>query len=116
MKTFRRSALPALALVFMLPVLTGCEQGRTPEERLYREHCAKCHGIDGSGNTPAYMGDQYADLTDEFWRTGGSETAIRGAIRGGVFGKMPGYPQLTDQEVNSLVKYVRTLRPPGTSR
>jgi mono/diheme cytochrome c family protein len=108
--------LPALLLVFLLPVLTACDRGRTPEERLYRDYCAKCHGLDGSGNTPAYMGEQYADLTDDIWRAGGSEYAIRGVIRGGVFGKMPGYPQLTDQEVDLLVKYLRTLRPPGSSR
>ncbi len=103
-------------------VLAGCEGmvdvfvKRPPDEKLWRKHCAKCHGIDGSGNTPAYMGNAYADLRDDVWKAGGSETSIRRVIREGVFGEMPGYSQqLTAKEVDLLVGYVRRLRG-GSSR
>ena len=120
MRTPRRSILLGLEILLLaagLLAMTACETGRTPEERLYRKHCSQCHGIDGSGNTPAYMGDPYADLTDEFWRSGsGGDDSVRRVIREGVFGKMPGFTQqLTGPEVEGLVKHMRSLRS-GTAR
>ena len=103
-------------------VLAGCENledifvKRPPDEKLWRHHCAQCHGIDGSGNTPGYMGNSYADLRDNVWKTGSGDSTISRVIREGVFGEMPGFGrQLTDKEVQLLVGYVRKLRT-GSSR
>jgi len=110
------------ALVLAAVVLAGCEDmvdvfvKRPPDEKLWRKHCVQCHGVDGSGNTPGYMGNSYADLRDDSWRTGGSEISIGRVIREGVFGEMPGFrQQLTPQEIDLLASYVRRLRS-GSSR
>jgi mono/diheme cytochrome c family protein len=114
-----RGFAAGLALTVSALALTGCEDlfvQRSPGEKLWRKHCATCHGINGSGNTPAYMGNVYADLTDNVWKAGGSETSIRGVIRNGVFGEMPGFArQLSPQDLDLLVRYMRTLRS-GSSR
>ncbi len=116
----KRFALLLLAVV----VLAGCEDlvdrfsNRPPEEKLWRKHCAQCHGLNGSGNTPGYMGNSYADLTDGTWHSGGGgESSIRQAIRQGVFGEMPGFSreQISEKELDLLVGYVRRLRG-GSSR
>ena len=82
---------------------------RAPGEKVWRKHCAECHGIDGAGNTPGYMGDTYADLTDNLWRTGGNDGAMESVITSGVFGKMPP-TQLTPGELRAVVAYVHELR------
>ena len=105
-----RVAVPALLLA---PFFAGCEH-YSPEETLWRKHCADCHGIDASGNTPRYMGNQWADLLDNSWKSGsGDEYSIAAVIREGVFGEMPANTQLSDQEVSQIVDWLFHLRGEG---
>ncbi len=105
--------IPAFALLLAAGLtLTACDQlvSRTPGERLWRQRCAKCHGLDGAGNTPRYMGDPYANLLDDGWRTGGDRYSLENVIREGVFGKMPANPDLTVEEMRDLLTHLRQLR------
>ncbi len=113
-----RHALFTLALVGAV-VLGGCDilLRRSPGEKVWRKHCAECHGLDGAGNTPRYMGETYADLTDDLWKAGGSDGAMEQVIVQGVFGKMPA-TQLNKDEMRAVISYVHELRGergPGTS-
>lgn len=73
---------------------------------LFERSCAVCHRSDGSGsgNRPAIgVGSNAVDLTDE---------QIAGVIRAGP-GVMPSFQRLTDEQVDSLVAYVRSLQGEG---
>ena len=94
-----RLLLAALALL----LLSGCA---TPNdllgEDLYVRSCAACHALDGNGGLGLEIGtgsNTDLNLTDE---------QIANVIRVGP-GNMPGFPRLTDEQIASLVAYVRSL-------
>lgn len=82
-----------------------------PGERLWRKHCAQCHGLDGSGNTPSYLGEVYADLLDNTWHTAAPDRgSLDAVVREGVFGKMPAFDHLSRDEMRDLLDYLAELR------
>ncbi|MEP7010327.1 MAG: c-type cytochrome [Acidobacteriota bacterium] len=117
----RRTRLPlafavclAAAMVGMMS-LAGCNQlfpHRSPGEVLFRKHCSECHGVDARGNTPRYMGNAYADLRDNTWRTAAAdEGSIEALIETGVFGEMPAFgSQLSADEIRQVTYYLQVLR------
>lgn len=112
MKRRLLSVTSAMALAAAGLAVAGCDlidPPRSPGEKLWRDNCAKCHGADGSGNTPAYMGNSAADLTDDYWKHGGAPEDIANTIRDGVFGEMPPNKGFSEQDVKLLTKYVLSL-------
>lgn len=104
-----RAAL--LAVILLAGLAAGCDElmpGRSEGEKLYRKHCAKCHGNNAAGNTPRYMGNPWADLTDDHWKTGGDRTSLEGVILYGE-GEMPGV-ELSHEEVLAIINHLRELR------
>jgi cytochrome c oxidase cbb3-type subunit III len=90
--------------VLLVVVATGCStsEANLIGEDLYVHSCAMCHGLDGRGGIGVDIGaDSNADLnlTDE---------QISGVIRVGP-GNMPAFSRLTAEQVESLVRYVRSL-------
>jgi cytochrome c len=109
-----RTVVAAWIAVLALVAGAGCKDlfpHRSPGETLWRKHCAECHGLDGAGNTAQYMGNPWADLTDDHWKTGGGdESSFESVVRDGVFGEMRGFPELSHQEIVTLYEYLRVLR------
>jgi mono/diheme cytochrome c family protein len=69
---------------------------------LYDRSCAACHGVDGSGgigNEIDAGSNTDLNLRDE---------QIAGVITVGP-GNMPGFSRFTDEQVDSLVQYVRSF-------
>ena len=74
---------------------------------LWAQHCASCHGKDGSGNTT--MGKKLG-VKDYTKSQSFSDAEAANVITNGK-GKMKAYKgKLSDADVKALVAYVRTLK------
>jgi mono/diheme cytochrome c family protein len=82
---------------------------RTAAE-LYTKHCASCHGKDGGAKTLKAKFNHARDLTDPVWQERASDERLFNTIMKGKE-KMPGFSKkLSEQEIESLVSYVRGLK------
>lgn len=73
-------------------------------EKLFRAHCAVCHGLDGSG--PRGAG---SDLTKGEFRHGGSDAKLRETISEGIDGTDMTGIFFDGRQLWQIVAYVRTL-------
>jgi ubiquinol-cytochrome c reductase cytochrome c subunit len=95
------------------------QEGRLGEgQRVYQEHCASCHSTTGIGGAmlihpdPDEPRDTKGIVIPGFERSSGPEIAA--AVRAGP-GSMPvfGPRAITDEELNSLVRYMLYLKDPS---
>lgn len=81
---------------------------RTAAE-LYAKRCASCHGKDGRAKTFKAKFNHARNLADSEWQANVSDERIFNSIMNGK-GKMPAHgKKLSEQEIDSLVSYVRDL-------
>jgi cytochrome c oxidase cbb3-type subunit 3 len=98
----------------LLPVL-ACDEmlvKRSAGEKLYRENCADCHGLDARGHTIRYMGNPRANLTDNDWKYGGGDSvAIQTVLLQNLVERHPSSLQrLQTKEVKEIANWVLHLR------
>lgn len=86
----------------------------TGGKQLFGLNCSSCHGVNGEGvSAPALNSQQFL--------TGATDQQIQGIIAGGVPGTaMPAWLNeyggpLTDQEIQEIVAYLRSLEPTAPS-
>jgi len=127
MNRFLKSILKCSALIVALAFLlvpigitrgafqrTTLSQVKRADE-LFARNCARCHGADGSGDTP--LGHLYKapDFTDsDWWKKNSSISTtrnLRSIITRGKAG-MPAFgKKLSASEINLLIRRVRRFRP-----
>ena len=124
----RRLRVPGFVLLSVL-IFGGCskpseEYAPTPDESashagetIFQTRCFVCHGREGKGDGPAStgLGATVRDLTNPSWQESTSDETIRSVIRNGaqaVGGSAAMTPNrdLSDVQVQSLVRYIRALR------
>lgn len=77
---------------------------------VYNSKCAKCHGRDGRSKTTRGRLTHSRDLTKGDWQDDVSDERIYNSISNGK-GKMPAFKKkLSDNDINSLVSYVRSFK------
>ena len=76
--------------------------------------CAKCHGVDGKGETKAGKKAEVKDMTDAKWQASFTDdkafTSIKDGIKDGDKIRMKPAEGLSDDEIKTLVAYVRTFK------
>lgn len=85
---------------------------------LFAKRCAICHGETGAGDGVAakFISPPPRDLTREslkaYRQQGGPSEGLRHVIRSGIGGTaMPRFGALTEEEMDALVAFVRSIRP-----
>ena len=77
---------------------------------IFNDKCAKCHGRDGRAKSLHAKHVHARDLTSADWQNDVSDERIFNSISNGK-GKMPSFrKKLSENDINSLVTYVRRLR------
>lgn len=71
-------------------------------ERLFRLHCAECHGLDGQGGVGP-------DLTRGMYRHGDTDEALYRTISQGVVGTPMPATTLSTRQLSQIIRYVRGL-------
>jgi len=88
---------------------TGVAGDETATVKAFTEQCAMCHGADGSGRSA--MGKK---LKIKDWHDGKTLNSMTDAdglkvIRSGKE-LMPGFPELTEDQLKAMLEYVRTFQ------
>jgi mono/diheme cytochrome c family protein len=128
---FVRGAAPALLGLLWLACQTGCSKPPKPEaqvpaqppidsrvgEEIFQTRCFVCHGRTGVGDGPSAqgLGAHVRDLTVPDWQNASTDASIAQVIRNGAKAiggnpAMPPNPDLSDAQIQSLVRYIRQLR------
>jgi mono/diheme cytochrome c family protein len=77
-------------------------------KRLFTENCVRCHGDDGQGKTTTGAMLDAPNFTEEkFWQEDVKDERLANSIRNGKAGMPRFEKKLTDQQIASLIKYVR---------
>jgi mono/diheme cytochrome c family protein len=106
MRSMSRGLLVVLAAVFALSTWTFAADASAD---LYKSKCATCHGTEGKGDTAMGKTMKVKDLaSDEVQKQ--SEADLTTILEKGKK-PMPGYEgKLTKEQIDGLVKYVRSLK------
>jgi mono/diheme cytochrome c family protein len=95
------------------PVLMSPQSIAVGKE-LYTKNCRGCHGPEAKGEGPMAPKDSHpSNLTDQEWTRGSSDGEIFAVLRDGAGPKfvMKGYKaRMTDQEMWSIVNYLRSIK------
>ena len=90
----------------------GSAEARTRGGRLFREHCALCHGERGDGHGVRREGltRKSRDFTNAAWRESTSPRHVFYAIReGSQSTPMPSWKALSEQDAWDMTAYVLSL-------
>jgi mono/diheme cytochrome c family protein/uncharacterized membrane protein len=104
-------AEPPRSLQRPIPQLSASENPEhSAVEALYRRHCVKCHGSDGTGNKKRSRWPEIPDFTDASWQARRTNAELTESIMDGKGSAMPPLGEdLGEEQASGLVVYVRAF-------
>ena len=81
-------------------------------KQVYQRRCASCHGLNGEGGAGNDLIGPAPNLVDAMWEHGSTDGEIFSVIKNGVppdFMMVPWKDELKDEEIWSVVNYLRSL-------
>ena len=104
----RKQAVALFFCVFIFVVGGISARAQSGGGGIFKAKCVLCHGADGAGNTTLGKQLQAADLRSKDVQKK-TDTELHKVIHDGN-GNMPPFgDQLSDDEINQVIKYVRAL-------
>jgi len=92
-----------IGLVSLLPLDNTLAAGNRSGENLYIQHCSVCHGTKGSGGVGIPLN------LDSFLKSVDNNYLYKTIKLGRTGRTMPAFKKLSDKEINSIVRYVRSF-------
>ncbi|QRN95970.1 cytochrome c [Archangium violaceum] len=102
-----------IALLLSFSLATTASAADEAAAELWTQKCKSCHGPDGRAQTQMGKKESIVDLSQPAWQKAQSDDDIREVISEGSSRnkKMKPYKEkLTPEQIDSLVKYVRTFK------
>jgi alcohol dehydrogenase (cytochrome c) len=96
-------ALSAIGAFFMLIALTFAAQNVDAGRKSFETRCARCHGADGNG------GEMGPPITLRLWNQS-HEQLVKLVHEGLPVRGMPPTPDISDSELEELIKFLRTIQ------
>lgn len=110
----------ALAVLAAAALTSACERihprGQVNSTELYQQLCARCHGANGSGGVANNTGPAPRDFRSAAWQEHRTDAQIKATIRTGRGSLMPGFPAMSDAQLDALVSVVRGFWAAGGAR
>jgi mono/diheme cytochrome c family protein/uncharacterized membrane protein len=96
----------------------AAREGRVSAARaLFQQHCAECHGADGTGSQARGRLPKTPNFADAAWQARRSDAQLLASILDGQGKKMPPWrDELGEEQARDLVAYVRGFGPTEAAR
>jgi mono/diheme cytochrome c family protein/uncharacterized membrane protein len=78
---------------------------------LFRQHCQRCHGADGTGRSSRARLPGIPDFTDPSWQKRQTDAQLLSRVLDGKGSKMPAFREkISEQQARELIAHVRRFR------
>src|SRR6266849_2797602 len=90
----------------------AASSGTHAARELFKQHCEKCHGADGTGSAARDRLAEIPNFTDGSWQTKRSDAQLVASILEGKGQEMPAARgKVNEEQARSLVAYIRSFAP-----
>ena len=108
--------LASIAATSLLFSVTALAETDKKTERLWKAQCSSCHGPAGKGDTEKGQQMKIVDMSSAEFQAKGNDELKKAIVngvkteKGGVKKEMDPFKNLTPEQVDALIAYIRTFK------